>query len=104
MAFWFQLRIAPGSCWTFQGSQGHVVVQLPEQIWPTAFTIWHISEAVSPSGEVSSTPKEFAVSLMDEAAAETLLGTFTYDVHKEIAQTFHVQVPQELWAGCPGRR
>lgn len=29
--------------------------------------------------------------------AETLLTTFTYDVHKEIAQTFHVQVLQELW-------
>ncbi|XP_076219882.1 SUN domain-containing protein 3-like [Aptenodytes patagonicus] len=86
-----QPRIAPGSCWAFQGSRGHVVVRLPEQIWPTAFTIWHISEAVSPSGEVSSAPKEFAVSGVDEAAAETLLGTFTYNVHKEIAQTFHVQ-------------
>lgn len=40
-----------------------MVIRLPEQIWPTAFTIWHISEAVSPSGEVSSAPKEFAVSV-----------------------------------------
>ncbi|XP_054658819.1 SUN domain-containing protein 3-like [Grus americana] len=86
-----QLRIAPGSCWAFQGSRGHVVIRLPEPVWPTAFTIWHISEAVSPSREVSSAPKEFAVSGADEATAETLLGTFTYDVHKEIAQTFHVQ-------------
>ncbi|XP_075593684.1 SUN domain-containing protein 3-like [Balearica regulorum gibbericeps] len=86
-----QLRIAPGSCWAFQGSRGHVVIRLPEPIWPTAFTIWHISKAVSPSGEVSSAPKEFAVSGVDEAMAETLLGMFTYDVHKEIAQTFHVQ-------------
>ena len=62
-AFWFQPRIAPGDCWPFQGSQGHVVIRLPEQIWPTAFTVWHISEAVSPSGEVSSAPKEFAVSV-----------------------------------------
>ncbi|XP_075580912.1 SUN domain-containing protein 3-like [Pelecanus crispus] len=86
-----QPRIAPGNCWAFQGSRGHVVIRLPEQIWPKAFTIWHISEAVSPSGEVSSAPKDFAVSGVDEATAETLLGTFTYDVHKEIAQTFHVQ-------------
>ncbi|KAK2517652.1 hypothetical protein Q9233_012986 [Columba guinea] len=28
---------------------------------------------------------------VDEAGAETLLGTFTYDVNKMIAQTFHVQ-------------
>ncbi|XP_074995233.1 uncharacterized protein LOC142076743 [Calonectris borealis] len=58
-----QPRIAPGNCWAFQGSRGHVVIRLPEQIWPRAFTIWHISEAVSPSGEVSSAPKDFAVSV-----------------------------------------
>ena len=63
VAFWFQTRIAPGNCWAFQGSRGHVVIRLPEQIWPMAFTIWHISEAVSPSGEVSSAPKDFAVSV-----------------------------------------
>lgn len=40
-----------------------MVIRLPEPVWPTAFTIWHISEAVSPSGEVSSAPKEFAVSV-----------------------------------------
>ncbi|KAM9020297.1 SUN domain-containing protein 3-like isoform 2-T2 [Ara ararauna] len=86
-----QPSITPGNCWPFQGSQGHVVIRLPEHICPTAFTVWHISKAVSPSGEVSSAPREFTVFGVDEAMAETLLGTFTYDVHKEIAQTFHVQ-------------
>ncbi|NXL68270.1 SUN3 protein, partial [Chordeiles acutipennis] len=86
-----QPHLASGDCWAFQGSQGHVVIRLPENIWPTAFTIWHISEAVSPSGEVSSAPKEFAVFGVDEATEETLLGTFIYNVHKDIAQTFHVQ-------------
>ncbi len=51
--------ISPGSCWAFQGSQGHVVIRLPEKIQPRAFTIWHISRAVSPCGEVSSAPEEF---------------------------------------------
>ncbi|XP_065513032.1 SUN domain-containing protein 3-like, partial [Caloenas nicobarica] len=86
-----QHRIAPGKCWAFRGSRGHVVIRLPVDIWPTAFTVWHISEAVSPHGEVSEAPKEFAVFGVDEAGAETPLGTFTYDVNKEIAQTFHVQ-------------
>ncbi|XP_061314152.1 SUN domain-containing protein 3-like [Pezoporus flaviventris] len=86
-----QPSVTPGNCWPFHGSQGHVVIRLPVHIWPTAFTVWHISEAVSPSGEVSSTPREFTVFGVDEAMAETLLGTFTYDVHKGIAQTFHVQ-------------
>ncbi|KAI6059222.1 SUN domain-containing protein 3-like protein [Aix galericulata] len=106
--------ISPGDCWAFQGSQGHVVIRLPVKIWPAAFTIWHISRAVSPSGEVSSAPKEFAVSVslclalifgrpwpqgkaapesvgVDEDKVETLLGLFTYDVDGMIAQTFHVQ-------------
>ncbi|XP_057256002.1 SUN domain-containing protein 3-like [Pezoporus wallicus] len=86
-----QPSVTPGNCWPFHGSQGHVVIRLPVHIWPTAFTVWHISEAVSPSGEVSSAPREFTVFGVDEATAETLLGTFTYDVHKGIAQTFHVQ-------------
>ncbi|XP_030903546.2 sperm-associated antigen 4 protein-like [Melopsittacus undulatus] len=86
-----QPSITPGNCWPFQGSQAHVVIRLPAHVWPTAFTVWHISAAVSPSGEVSSAPREFTVFGVDEAKAETLLGTFTYDVHKEIAQTFHVQ-------------
>ncbi|NXI69727.1 SUN3 protein, partial [Anseranas semipalmata] len=86
-----QPSISPGHCWAFQGSQGHVVIRLPEKIWPMAFTIWHISKAVSPSGEVSSAPKEFAVSGVDEDKAETLLGLFVYDVDGMTAQTFHVQ-------------
>ncbi|KAM9177104.1 SUN domain-containing protein 3-like [Mergus octosetaceus] len=86
-----QPSISPGDCWAFRGSQGHVVIRLPVKIWPTAFTIWHISRAVSPSGEVSSAPKEFAVSGVDEDKAETLLGLFTYNVDGMIAQTFHVQ-------------
>ncbi|XP_027304356.3 SUN domain-containing protein 2-like [Anas platyrhynchos] len=86
-----QPSISPGDCWAFRGSQGHVVIRLPVKIWPAAFTIWHISRAVSPSGEVSSAPKEFAVSGVDEDKAETLLGLFTYDVDGMIAQTFHVQ-------------
>ncbi|GAB0199886.1 SUN domain-containing protein 3-like [Grus japonensis] len=39
----------------------------------------------------SANPPETILQGADEATAETLLGTFTYDVHKEIAQTFHVQ-------------
>ncbi|XP_019468708.1 SUN domain-containing protein 3-like [Meleagris gallopavo] len=86
-----QPDISPGNCWAFPRSQGHVVIRLPEEIQLTALTIWHISRAVSPSGEVSSAPREFAVSGVDEAGGETLLGLFIYDVDGEIAQTFHLQ-------------
>ncbi|XP_031465062.1 SUN domain-containing protein 2-like isoform X2 [Phasianus colchicus] len=99
-----QHDISPGNCWAFQGSRGHVVIRLPEKIRPMAFTIWHISKAVSPSGEVSSAPKDFAVLGVDEAEGETLLGLFVYDVYREIAQAFHVQVWQVHAAGCQGGR
>ncbi|XP_015705618.2 SUN domain-containing protein 2-like [Coturnix japonica] len=87
----FQPDVSAGSCWAFQGSQGHAVIQLPENIWPTAFTMWHVSKAVSPSGDVSSAPRDFAILGVDEDEKETLLGSFVYDVDGEIAQTFHVQ-------------
>ncbi|XP_072211197.1 SUN domain-containing protein 2-like [Excalfactoria chinensis] len=86
-----QPDVSAGSCWAFQGSQGHAVIQLPENIWPTAVTMWHVSKAVSPSGDVSSAPRDFAILGVDEDEGETLLGLFVYDVDGEIAQTFHVQ-------------
>ncbi|XP_042750097.1 SUN domain-containing protein 3-like isoform X2 [Lagopus leucura] len=84
-------HISPGNCWAFRGSRGHALIWLPKKIQPTALTVWHVSKAVSPSGEVSSAPKEFAVLGVDEADGETLLGLFVYDLDGEIAQTFHVQ-------------
>ncbi|XP_072216778.1 SUN domain-containing protein 2-like [Excalfactoria chinensis] len=86
-----QPDVSAGSCWAFQGSRGHAVIQLPENIWPTAVTMWHVSKAVSPSGDVSSAPRDFAILGVDEDEGETLLGSFVYDVDGEIAQTFHMQ-------------
>ncbi|NXA44016.1 SUN3 protein, partial [Eudromia elegans] len=87
-----QPDVKPGQCWAFQGSQGHVVIQLPARIWPTAVTLQHISKAVSPSGTVSSAPREFTVSGVEkEGEEETLLGSFTYDVEKEAIQTFRLK-------------
>ncbi|XP_068785540.1 SUN domain-containing protein 3-like [Struthio camelus] len=102
-----QPHTSPGQCWAFQGAEGHVVIRLPEHIWPRAVTVEHISKAVSPSGQVSSAPKAFAVSALlepdlpplsvalegvgEEAAAETLLGLFLFDVDKEAVQTFRLE-------------
>ncbi|XP_048788746.1 uncharacterized protein LOC125687592 isoform X3 [Lagopus muta] len=86
-----QADISPGNCWAFRGSEGDVVIRLPQEIRPSAVTVWHISTAVSPSGEVSSAPREFIVLGMDEDKPPTSLGYFIYDIKGEIAQTFHVQ-------------
>ncbi|XP_068784000.1 SUN domain-containing protein 5-like [Struthio camelus] len=89
VALCFQPDVSPGQCWPFQGSQGQVVIWLPARIQPTAITVQHIYKAVSPSGTVSSAPRDFTVSGVDEEGEEeTLLGTFTYDVGKEALQTF----------------
>ncbi|KYO35174.1 SUN domain-containing protein 3 isoform C [Alligator mississippiensis] len=86
-----QPDVSPGSCWAFPGSQGQVVIKLPEKIQPTAVTIQHISKAISPSGEVTSAPKDFAVYGLDEKT-EILLGKFMYDLEKEVIQTFQLQM------------
>nr|XP_025037863.1 SUN domain-containing protein 3-like isoform X2 [Pelodiscus sinensis] len=87
-----QPDVHPGNCWAFQGSQGQVVIRLPEKIYPTAVTIQHISKAISPSGDVTSAPKDFAVcGLNEETGKETLLGTFIYDSGKESIQTFQLE-------------
>ncbi|XP_074850816.1 SUN domain-containing protein 3-like [Carettochelys insculpta] len=87
-----QPDVHPGNCWAFQGSQGQVVIKLPEKIYPTAVTVQHISKAISPSGDVTSAPKDVAVcGLHEETGEETLLGTFMYDSEKETIQTFQLK-------------
>ncbi|KFQ60395.1 SUN domain-containing protein 2, partial [Pelecanus crispus] len=84
---------SPGYCWPFQGSRSEVLIRLPTQIRPMAITIQHTSKIASPLGTVSSAPRDFTVSGLDEEGEnETLLGTFTYAVQKEPTQTFPLQV------------
>ncbi|XP_050769555.1 sperm-associated antigen 4 protein-like [Gymnogyps californianus] len=90
---------SPGYCWPFQGSQSEVLIRLPTQIRPTAITIQHASKIASPLGTVSSTPRDFTVSGLDEEGKdETLLGTFTYAMRKEPTQTFPLQngIPRDF--------
>nr|XP_028568810.1 SUN domain-containing protein 3-like [Podarcis muralis] len=87
-----QPDVYPGNCWAFRGSEGQVVIKLPEKIQPTAVTVQHISKAISPSGGVNSALKDFWVfGLEDETREETLLGKFMYDIEKEAIQTFQLK-------------
>ena len=56
-----QPDIYPGNCWAFRGSQGYLVVRLSMQIRPTTFTLEHIPKTLSPTGNITSAPKDFAV-------------------------------------------
>ncbi|KAF1459472.1 Sperm-associated antigen 4 protein, partial [Pygoscelis antarcticus] len=98
--------VSPGNCWPFQGHQGQVVIRLPARVHLTAVTVQHIAKEVSPSGTVISAPRDVAVFVSlcwallagiwpwgkagvdADGEEETLLGTFTYDVAKELVQTF----------------
>ncbi|EPY74436.1 hypothetical protein CB1_002039005, partial [Camelus ferus] len=56
-----QPDIYPGNCWAFRGSQGYLVVRLSMRVRPTAFTLEHIPKTLSPTGNITSAPKDFAV-------------------------------------------
>ncbi|KAM6449358.1 SUN domain-containing protein 3-like isoform 3-T10 [Liasis olivaceus] len=83
----------PGNCWPFPGSQGEAVIRLAMVIIPRAVTIQHISKKVSPTGEISSAPKDFAIyGLKAENEEEgTFLGQFMYDTDRYLIQTFQLK-------------
>nr|XP_009682821.1 PREDICTED: uncharacterized protein LOC104150330 [Struthio camelus australis] len=82
-----------GNCWSFPGSQGHVVIKLPRAIFPQAVTLEHISVRVSPGENISSAPRDFAVYGMKAESEEqgTFLGEFTYVAAEHPFQTFQLQ-------------
>ncbi|KAM9583784.1 SUN domain-containing protein 1 isoform 4-T4 [Trichechus inunguis] len=86
-----QPDIYPGNCWAFKGSQGYLVVRLSMTIFPTTFTLEHIPKTLSPTGNITSAPKDFAVYGLESEYQEEglLLGQFTYDQDGESLQMFH---------------
>ncbi|XP_043415436.1 SUN domain-containing protein 1 isoform X10 [Prionailurus bengalensis] len=86
-----QPDIYPGNCWAFRGSQGYLVVRLSMEIYPTTFTLEHIPKTLSPTGNITSAPKDFAVYGLENEHQEEgrLLGRFTYDQDGESLQMFH---------------
>ncbi|ETE63071.1 SUN domain-containing protein 3, partial [Ophiophagus hannah] len=81
-----------GNCWSFPGSQAETVIRLAKEIIPTAVTIQHISKKVSPTDEISSAPKDFAIYGLKAAEEEGIfLGQFTYDMEGFLIQTFQLK-------------
>ncbi|XP_044151229.1 SUN domain-containing protein 1 isoform X1 [Bufo gargarizans] len=82
----------PGNCWAFKGAQGYLVVRLSMEIFPTAFSLEHIPKSLSPTGNITSAPKDFAVyGLGDEYQEDgVLLVQSKYNEEGEPLQIFHV--------------
>ncbi|KFV62301.1 SUN domain-containing protein 1 [Dryobates pubescens] len=87
-----QPDIYPGNCWAFKGSLGYLVVRLSMKIYPTSFAVEHIPKTLSPTGNISSAPRNFSVyGLDDEYQKEgKLLGQYVYDQGGEPLQIFPV--------------
>ncbi|XP_051856423.1 SUN domain-containing protein 1 isoform X1 [Antechinus flavipes] len=85
-----QPDIYPGNCWAFKGSQGYLVVRLSMMIYPSAFTMEHIPKTLSPTGNITSAPKDFSVYGLDNEYQEEgmLLGQFVYDQEGDSLQIF----------------
>nr|CAH7756876.1 unnamed protein product [Callosobruchus chinensis] len=83
--------MSPGHCWAIKGSQGGAVIKLLGRVKVDAVTMEHISKNISPTGEVSSAPKEFAVWGMKNPKDRGIrLGAFTYDTDGHLVQTFPI--------------
>ncbi|KAM5301268.1 SUN domain-containing protein 1 isoform 2-T4 [Glossophaga mutica] len=82
----------PGNCWAFRGSQGYLVVRLSMEIRPTSFVLEHIPKTLSPTGNITSAPRDFSVYGLENEYQEEgqLLGQFVFDQDGESLQTFPV--------------
>ncbi|XP_037331664.2 SUN domain-containing protein 1 isoform X7 [Pungitius pungitius] len=87
-----QPDVYPGNCWAFKGSQGYLVIRLSLRILPTSFCMEHIPRAMSPTGNITSAPRNFTVLGLDDEYQEEgkLLGHYTYEEDGESLQSFSV--------------
>ncbi|KAF7654117.1 hypothetical protein LDENG_00073840 [Lucifuga dentata] len=88
-----QPDVYPGNCWAFKGSQGYLVIRLSLKILPTSFCVEHIPKTLSPTGNISSAPRNFTVFGLDDEYQDEgkLLGHYTYQEDGESLQTFPVK-------------
>uniref|UniRef100_A0A3B3BUL9 Sad1 and UNC84 domain containing 1 n=2 Tax=Oryzias melastigma TaxID=30732 RepID=A0A3B3BUL9_ORYME len=88
-----QPDVYPGNCWAFKGSQGYLVIRLSLRILPTSFCLEHIPKALSPTGNITSAPRNFTVFGLDDEYQDKgkLLGHYTYEENGEALQIFPVK-------------
>uniref|UniRef100_A0A3B3ZBJ9 SUN domain-containing protein n=1 Tax=Periophthalmus magnuspinnatus TaxID=409849 RepID=A0A3B3ZBJ9_9GOBI len=92
-----QPDVYPGNCWAFKGSQGYLVIRLSMRVVPTSFCVEHIPKTLSPTGNITSAPRNFTVFGLDDEYQEEgkLLGNYIYQEDGDSLQTFPVMEPNE---------
>ncbi|CAL1603603.1 unnamed protein product [Knipowitschia caucasica] len=84
-------HLTPGQCWGMEGSSMPLFIAMATHIHISHVTIGHITAEQSPTGEISSAPKEFSVyGLKQFKGEETLLRTFEFQDNGDSFQTFEV--------------
>ncbi|KAL7869795.1 hypothetical protein AOLI_G00137830 [Acnodon oligacanthus] len=88
-----QPDVHPGNCWAFRGSHGYLVIRLSMKIIPTAFSLEHIPKTLSPTGNISSAPRNFTIYGLDDEQQEEghVLGRYVYEEDGEPLQTYPVK-------------
>uniref|UniRef100_A0A1A9ZLK0 SUN domain-containing protein n=1 Tax=Glossina pallidipes TaxID=7398 RepID=A0A1A9ZLK0_GLOPL len=71
-------NMAPGNCFAFKDDRAVVVIKLPQPVMIDQIGLSHISKKQSPTGDVSSAPKDFTVFAVTENL-DVILGSFRYD-------------------------
>ncbi|KAG8010095.1 INO80 complex subunit C [Nibea albiflora] len=85
-------HLTPGQCWAFPGGLGQLFIAPSRPFTISHVTLSHISKNMSPTGSISSAPKEFSVYGLYNVEEEVgvYLGSFLYDQDGDSVQTFKV--------------
>jgi SUN domain-containing protein 1/2 len=89
-----QPGVHPGDCWAMDGTSGYALIRLKEAVAVTGVTVEHIPKELTPSGSLSSAPKEFRILGKNETEHVTegdVLGEFTYSIDSIPIQEFPVE-------------
>ncbi|KAJ8926960.1 hypothetical protein NQ314_020631 [Rhamnusium bicolor] len=86
-----QADMSPGHCWAVKGTSGGAIIKLLGKVQIDAVSLEHISKNLSPTGEVTSGPKNFSVwGLKHPKDRGQPLGEFSYDIKGPLVQTFAI--------------
>lgn len=89
-----QPGVYPGDCWAMNGAKGYALIRLKEAAIVTGVTVEHIPKELTPSGSLSSAPREFRILGKNEkepVQEGDQLGDFTYSIEDRPIQEFSVK-------------
>ncbi|OQV12076.1 putative SUN domain-containing protein 1 [Hypsibius exemplaris] len=88
--------VIPGRCWRFREFPGTLVIQLPEEIWVSSFSLSHVLALGVPANRLRSAPQHFEVWGLTSVGDERphLFGAYTFQLfYQNPTQAFAVQYP-----------